>query len=330
MVDESLKRKQSSKRRCFTNEEVNALIEMYKKGATYKEMVDKTGMSKTTVCRTLKKFGAIEHRTTSVLSEEDMFNIIQMYNNNIAATDIAEMYSCCAHTIRNCLKSFNIDRTRNSVRKHRFNIHYFDTIDTSNKAYCLGLLFADGCNFERSINIFLQASDKHLLEDVCKEIGYNGELEFRDRSKDRENGLDCQDVYGLRLHSAYMCGVLSEHGMVPNKSLVLHFPTCVPECLMSHFMRGYMDGDGHIGHTDKDSSVSFVSTWDFCNTSNCVVERQLGISFRICEAGNHNGITTQCYVRNKNDKKIFLDWIYKDADLKLERKYQTYLSKYCN
>ena len=91
-----------------------------------------------------------------------------------------------------------------------------------------------------------------------------------------------------------------------------------------------MDGDGHIGRTEKDSSVAFVGPLDFCESLNCVMKKQLGIVFSIREAGNHNGITMQCAAKNKMDRKIFLDWIYQDADLKLERKYQTYLSKYCN
>ena len=330
MMNEELERQQSKKRRCFTSEEVEALIKMYKDGATYKEMIAASEMSKTTVCRTLKKAGVIENRTTSVLSEEDISHIIQIYQDDVPVTQIAEMYSCDVQTIYNCFRRLDIERTRNSNRKYRFNIHYFDVIDTPNKAYFLGLLFADGCNFKRSINLFLQAPDKCLLEDICQEIGYDGELEFRDRSRDREKGVKCQDVYGLRLHSAYMSNVLANHGVVPNKSLVLQFPTCVPSHLVSHFMRGYMDGDGHIGRTEKDTTVAFVSTLDFCEAVNDVLEKQLGITFAMREAGNHNGVTMQCETHNKTKRKIFLDWIYKDADLKLERKYQTYLSKYCN
>ena len=330
MVNENLERKQSKKRRCFTSEEINTLIEMYKNGATYKEMIDASGISKTSVCRILNKAGVIEHRTTSILSEEDVSRVVQMYTDDVPVTHIAEAYSCDVQTIYNCLRRLEIDRTRNSVRKHRFDIHYFDIIDTSNKAYCLGLLFADGCNFDRTINLFLQLPDKCLLEDICREIGYDGELEFRDRSRDREKGVNCQDVYGLRLHSAYMSSVLSTHGVVPNKSLALHFPTCIPNHLISHFMRGYMDGDGHIGRTDKDNSVAFVSTLSFCESLNHILDKCIGITFKMREAGNHNGITMQCEARNKADRKTFLDWIYQDADLKLERKYQTYLSKYCN
>ena len=42
------------------------------------------------------------------------------------------------------------------------------------------------------------------------------------------------------------------------------------------------------------------------------------------------GVTTYLYIRYKDQVKKFLDWIYQDTDLKLERKYNTYISKYCS
>jgi hypothetical protein len=39
---------------------------------------------------------------------------------------------------------------------------------------------------------------------------------------------------------------LCYHGCVPNKSLILKFPT-INEGLISHFIRGYFDGDGTVG-----------------------------------------------------------------------------------
>lgn len=327
MNNESLEMK---KRRCFTIDEINNLIKLYQNGFTYKEMIEQTGMSKTSVCRILRQLGVIEHKTTRCLSDDDVLHISQMYTDNISVSSIAKLYSCNEQTIYNYLKSMGIDTTRNSIRKHIFNIHYFDSIDTPNKAYILGMLYADGCNHDRSINLFLQDSDKEILEKICQEIEYGEPLEFQSHLKDREKGLSRKDAYGFRLHSIYMCNVLSQYGLVPNKSLVLQFPTCIPNNLISHFMRGYMDGDGHIGRTEKDRSVCFVGTNDFCINASKVIMEQIGAETRITEAACKNGVTVICDLRRKNDKKAFLDWIYKDADLKLDRKYQAYLSKYCS
>lgn len=54
--------------------------------------------------------------------------------------------------------------------------------------------------------------------------------------------------YSLQITSNILSNALSNLGAVPNKSLILKFPTFkqVPEKLMPHFIRGYFDGDGSV------------------------------------------------------------------------------------
>lgn len=48
-----------------------------------------------------------------------------------------------------------------------------------------------------------------------------------------------------------MFGDLSKHGCVPNKSLILKFPTTLPNELVNDFIRGYFDGDGSVYINNK-------------------------------------------------------------------------------
>ena len=61
-----------------------------------------------------------------------------------------------------------------------FNVddNYFNKIDNQNKAYILGLLYADGCNYENTgtIKIDLQIDDEELLDKIKNELKYTGEL----------------------------------------------------------------------------------------------------------------------------------------------------------
>jgi hypothetical protein len=43
-----------------------------------------------------------------------------------------------------------------------------------------------------------------------------------------------------------MCSDLTRLGAVKNKSLILEFPQFITPKLLSHFIRGYFDGDGCI------------------------------------------------------------------------------------
>lgn len=113
--------------------------------------------------------------------------------------------------------------------------------------------------------------------------------------------------------------------MIPNKSLDLKFPDISP-LLYPHFIRGYFDGDGsiYINKQKHRITVTITSTKQFCEKIKDITEKELGIFCGIYDASCHNGITKVNSMSGKSAVK-FLDWIYKDADLYMERKY----NKYC-
>ena len=95
--------------------------------------------------------------------------------------------------------------------------------------------------------------------------------------------------------------------MVPNKSLVVNFPTCVPENLIRHFIRGYYDGNGSIYMNIKSEknhhvTLTITSTDSFCKTISEIVSKELNIK--------HNEL--------------------EDADMYLKRKYDRYCEYYNN
>ena len=51
-----------------------------------------------------------------------------------------------------------------SKRIYTLNENYFEQIDTQEKAYFLGFLWADGCNCNGVIHLVLQEKDKYILE----------------------------------------------------------------------------------------------------------------------------------------------------------------------
>lgn len=128
------------------------------------------------------------------------------------------------------------------------NDNIFSLIDTEEKAYWLGFLYADGYirkGENNYIGIALQQRDvNHLVKfkkflnspaKVCDKIvnGYN-EVSFVISRK--------------KIHDD-----LIKLGCCPNKSLQLQFPTekQVPDDFLRDFVRGYFDGDGYIGITQN-------------------------------------------------------------------------------
>lgn len=264
-----------------------------------------------------------------IFTEEQEQQIIDMYlNQEVSSVKIGKHFGCSHKPILKVLERHNIPRTGVGNRKYKLNEEYFDNIDTPNKAYILGFLFADGCNCiqKQTIHISLQEEDKQILEDMRKEIGSEKELEFIDNSNKHTFGYTYKNMWRLNMFSKHMCQSLEKIGMIPNKSLKVKFPN-IDINLYSHFIRGLFDGDGCIHKLRNKTQFlcSITGTYDLCNYLSNFFET-LGIHSSVSEASNHNGITAVFNVTRKDSVMKFLNYIYQDADMFLDRKYQRYLN----
>lgn len=128
-------------------------------------------------------------------------------------------------------------------RKHTFDETFFDKIDTEEKAYVLGFIYADGCNATLpntgSLNIGQDSRDIDILYKIKAAIKSTYPL----LERVRENG---KKAFVLYVYGKTISESLEKVGVVKHKSLILKFPTFIEDSLMPHFIRGYFDGDGCI------------------------------------------------------------------------------------
>lgn len=274
-------------------------------------------------------------KKTWKLSEQDRLDIIEMYKTgDYTCKKISEIYGVSDCNIGSLLKrrGIKVDNTLGRFkRKYTLNEHYFNAIDTEIKAYFLGLLYADGCNADeaKQVKISLQARDKKILEKFAEEINFNGPLAFQENSKKNENW---QDSYILCITSKDMCDSLTKLGCWSRKTLTLMFPTDeqVPTHLVRHFIRGYFDGDGYFGtylqKKWKQFEASIVSTENFCNSIKNIIEKELQINCYLGRRHKDRDTTTRhIKINGKNKVLKFLDWLYTDASIYLERKHNKYI-----
>lgn len=266
-----------------------------------------------------------------IFTENQEKEIIDMYlNQNLSTVKIGKLFNCGNKVIGRVLERNNIPRTGVGQRKYALNEHYFDIIDTQEKAYILGFFYADGCNFKpkSTVSMSLQEDDVEILEKIRLEIQSEKPLEYLNYSNKHDFGYTYKNQYRLQLFSSYMCNTLESIGMIPNKSLQLQFPN-ISEKLYSHFIRGYFDGDGSVYFADNGNCVvTITSTDDFCRCIKNIVEHSLKIHCTISNASNNNGITKVLSISGKYQVETFFDWIYEDANLYLKRKHQKYIDKY--
>lgn len=320
----------------INKEQYDEIVKLYQNGLFQKEIAEMYGVSRGVIGNILRNCNASElnsnYKSRKInFTEDEREYICREYIGGKTSVKLSQEFHCDHKTINKLLDEYGIKRRIGGTRKYELNEHYFDEIDTPNKAYIFGFFLADGSNIEskRTISISLQEEDRYILEKIRNEIGSERPLEFLDYSNKHDGGYNYKNQYRLLMFSKHMCLTLKEKGMPQNKSLILKWPTFLQDDLYSHLLRGYIDGDGYIQPHKWEHCVSILGTYDFCSHAKDYIENKLNIKCRLDDAPCYNGITTYLYIRYKDQVKKFLDWIYQDADLKLDRKYNTYISKYC-
>ena len=118
---------------------------------------------------------------------------------------------------------------------------------------------------------------------------------------------------------------LIKHNIIPLKSLILEFPTTLPENLISHFVRGMMDGDGCVFFSEKHSNyLSFVSTFEFINKLDYYIKEQLGDVYSTKYQVTDKNTWKLFYNRKEDFLKIY-NWLYTEPPF-LNRKHEKFLS----
>ena len=258
-------------------------------------------------------------------TEEQELQIVDLYNSGTSMEKIAPMFGVSTRPIKRILQEHNVKiRDCSHCNRHyELDETYFDEIDTFNKAYVLGLLYADGCNFtkQNKVKLSLQEQDGGILFSILEDMHSNMPLRFHQQSKVNPNW---SDLLIMTLSNKHISERLLELGMVPCKSLVLTFPTFLSDEFMPHFIRGYVDGDGHID-IGKSKYVQIAGTSQFCKCLKDYIMEKLGIETYIYNTHNKESNIKVLVVRRKADVLKFLDWMYNDAELYIRRKHEAYL-----
>ena len=209
--------------------------------------------------------------------------------------------------------------------KNSINEDYFSSIDTADKAYYFGFLWADGyCSIKHQVlKIDLQEDDKELLEKMKNDWGYSGNITSYVAELGKSYRSKESRVFRIAIKPIEFIKKVYNLGIVPHREKSSFPYNKIPEEYYRDFIRGYFDGNGSI-------SVN-CSCIDICGGTNIL--KDIGDIIRLngfhCNyhyrrPENKENITL--YVLGKRgEKRKFLDWIYKDARVYLERKYKKYL-----
>ena len=210
--------------------------------------------------------------------------------------------------------------------KYSYNEDLF-RVDSAEKYYLIGFILADGYIGKDLIRmeIGLAERDKDFLELIKNMICPTKQLRYRQNTKSYRVSFDNKAI------TSEVMKFVSNR----NKSESLLFPYNLPERYFLDFLRGYSDGDGSIsvkrGQKKVNNQIRYYyglryrifGQKDFLNGLQYNLQR-LGLTRNSVNVNRKKGENVWYIEYGFASAERLLDEIYKNANIKLDRKYQVY------
>jgi DNA-binding transcriptional regulator WhiA len=253
------------------------------------------------------------------LDEKMSDEIVDLYQQGYSFRKIEEVTGVPRKKCSKILKEKGLSirsKIDQAPRKYKVDVDFFKNIDSQEKSYILGFLFADGnVRDKKCFRISLKYSDIDVLRKIGRSLNYTGGIKVG-VNKSKGNWRYCH----LEVSSKKMAVDLHSLGCIPAKTHLIRFPSIKHE-LIRHFVRGYFDGDGGIyQHKNGHYIFQITSNKDFIADLQNILFREFGITFSIKRHKDKQSSSTIYLSDIKTLLKIY-DWLYKDATIYLARKH---------
>lgn len=197
---------------------------------------------------------------------------------------------------------------------------WFAVLDTEAKAYWAGFLLADGCVIRSPkgssyVVLRLSSKDEERILELRAAVGST-------RPVTRHIGRYQNSLSTIRIGCRPMADDLARYGVVPRKTKGHPMPEGVAPGMMRHFLRGYFDGDGHIGRRGHKTAhamqyqVAICGTHGFCLWMQEQFCLATGVSGRVSVSKGCSRLD----LGGNPQVSRWMEWMYADSTVFLERK----------
>jgi len=191
-------------------------------------------------------------------------------------------------------------------KEYFYDTTIFKQIDSPEKAYWLGFLYADGNLLGRRVSVGLANLDAEHVEKFKRFLGTDKPIEKYKNSTH------------LQFNSKEISDDLRVLGLYERKSLTIPFPTTsmVPDKYLNSFVLGYFDGDGTIYKSRRvQYSVKFIGSNTFIDGLKSYLTTK-GFLFHVRRIKSVSELVTT----DKKNIREFYKLLYSDGIYCLQRK----------
>lgn len=254
-------------------------------------------------------------RKVRVLTQEEIDIIKKLYTEGIAIHKIASILKTDKKKVSKAIKEMGFKVTNGKfVRKYKINHNVFNKIDTEQKAYMLGYLMADGSigdyNNQKCLQLHLNSDDEYILEYFLNIMDSN--YPIRTRLIQSFNTISKQSYFNITSEQIYNDLIalnMKSKDSIPN----------IPINFISHFIRGYFDGDGCFSISSRGDAEFYIMAEQNFLIQLCDIFKQNNITFKSIKHQKANMYKIR--KSGKREIKKIYDFLYKDATIYLQRKH---------
>lgn len=257
--------------------------------------------------------------------------IVEDYKNGNSVLQISKKYGYKYDKTYSVIKKHNLEIRGNDYNSKIYHVdsHVFDIIDSEEKAYWLGFLYADGCvlntgsNYKMSLALF-DKDINHLMK-FKSFLNTNNPIKIY-------NGNHNNKYCRISVIDYNICMSLIDKGVYERKTEIIKYPSFLNSELDRHFIRGYVDGDGCITyHKHNINKDRYVFSLKILSTKEMLYEIHKRLpsnksNMPILQKRRKNEVNNYSleYGGNKQTLNI-LNYLYGESNIYLDRKYERYL-----
>lgn len=303
--------------------------------ASAKSLAKKYGICYPTVTRWLKRANVKLRYPVEKGRKEKLEKATELYvSTDMNICEAAKEVNIGKNKLREYIKSQSkLKKTFEIQCDISFNKDYFHELDTEEKAYWFGFIYADGCvrydpdNNSGRMTIEIAEDDIDMLEKFNECLQSN--VQIKKRQRVQESGYISKMCF-VTLSSEKLCKDLMRYGCVPNKTYDGKIPKNLfadDKELMIAFLRGYLDGDGFVSdYRNSTSSMSYViHNYRVMNFILKAIINVSGVIPSVRYEFDDKGGAYRLRITNRKDFLQFLDILYEHPSIYMERKYNRYL-----
>lgn len=332
------------------------IISLYLQGKTKNEIVEKTSLSLSQICKYLKGI-APKEKTGPPKNDTTEKAVVALLQDGKSPKEISNMLNITIGTVYKYSSRNNINLKTGPKRKQStydiikeyslkpkikripevstkiprpyrcYNLKCIEDfkLKTSEAMYWIGYFFGDGCLTNGKLIVEIKESDVYHLKGLQEFLGVT-QLKLQSRTVKSTNYLKNKKIfksYSLNVGNKLLFNFLQEEfNLLPNKTRYGGIPKNIPKTYENSFCLGLLDADGYVGFSSNQYSIGWVGHFDLIMYIRSCIKTHLNIDLPIYK--HKNIFRTAAYSLEQICK--IAGWLLDGYDSSLQRKREKLLN----